>query len=239
MPRKHMSAVFALLLAISLSFSALAQTSTPSTDELEATIAALETQVAANDPSPTATPKPTSTPASRYASPIQEFVDEDSATQCDHIGWNLDAKNIENLSEAQYKHYASCTDDGMLYAALCARNNDGTDNPFLGPAEGNEWLICYIIVGNLNAQFGLVSPFDFAIIDANNRRYETSFMAYAILEQSAALQVTTLSQGQNTQGAIVFEIPKTTTGTLRLEIGTTSFGLREPGVIILDPLLRG
>lgn len=229
---------FALVLTFAVPTLAQTSTSTPSNEDLQATISALETQVAKSTPSPTPKPKITPTATSKYSGSVQSFVDEDSALDCDRIGWNMGQNDFENLTESKLQHHASCTDDGMFYAAVCARTTDISDNPFLGPADGNEWLICIMAVANMNAQFGLVSPFDFAIIDSSNRRYETSFMAYGVLDQSAALQVTTLSKDQNTQGAIVFEVPKYTNGTLRLEIGTTTFGLSEPGVIILDPLPR-
>lgn len=82
-----------------------------------------------------------------------------------------------------------------------------------------------------------MSPFDFALIDGSNRKYELDFTAMALFDTPDLLDTTTLRNGQSTNGWIGFAVPTSFSGPLRLEIDPLLNLTGDVGTIILEPLL--
>jgi hypothetical protein len=221
----------------------LPPTATPSRDE--ATIAALQTEIASLEsgtpaatepvtPEPTATrtaPKATSTP--NYPSAVASLVRSDSASRCDRIGWNIwdEVGGYVDDANSNGEHYAACGGD-LGYSVGCIISTVG--DYYAAPAEGNVWVFCEVFAYNGGYDSAVVSPADFTLIDANNRRAFIDFTALTMVRADEVFPSMSLFPEQSVSGYVAFEVRSSAEGPLRIEIDS-SFGSK-PLVVILDPL---
>lgn len=216
--------------------------------DLEATIAALEKQLEeqesdseAETQTPESTETPTATQAAsksvvgkstqHYPDVVLEFVEEDSSTGCDRIGWN----GMTNTNTDQNRFYAACTDDGIVYYMGCGYMTAARANAILGPAPANMWVLCIVQVANASDSSVNINVLDFALVEADNRRHDVSFTPLAMSPESM-LSIGALPAGQMIEGTVAFETPRNMREPARVEISPQLFSKAEPGIIILDPL---
>lgn len=188
-------------------------------------------------PQPTATPRPTSTPrptpttnpTAGWPSSVAALVEQDSKTDCDEIAWTLlsatgsdpDIKFLSCVGPAAYAGYCSTTSGSGYFTA----------------PSGYIFVVCAVGASNFGSSEVIVSPFDFALIDGSNRKYELDFTAMALFDTPDLLDTTTLRNGQSTNGWIGFAVPTSFSGPLRLEIDPLLNLTGDVGTIILEPLL--
>jgi hypothetical protein len=227
-------------------------TATPSRDE--ATIAALQTEIAALEsgtppatetpiaqltasPKPANTPKPKATSTPAYPSAVAALVSEDSATTCDRIGWNVWNRSgkVASDAESKFQHYLACG-ESLGYSVGCVIST-GSD-AYFGPSAGNVWVLCNVLAINAGSESAFVSPFDFTLVDANNRRHDIDYMALTMVSASEMFPSDSVPPDQSVSGYVAFEIPSSAAKPIRIEINALlDYSLSsESLVIILDPL---
>lgn len=228
------------------------------TPNYEATIAALQTEVASaagakaespaipttapsiaptNTPTSTPTKTPTRIPtatSTRLPDAIDSYVRADSATTCDEIGWSMPIKT-DDLTESQIQHHAACAGQKVT-VAHCEYLTASMVSSFWAPSPSEKWIVCYVAVFNVGSSTTSVNALDFALVSSSNTRYSSSFEPL-INAMSNALSFEMLPAGQNVSGLIAFVVPSSFSAPARLEMADSfSFSSTSTAVIILDSI---
>jgi len=164
------------------------RTSTSTTVPEEATIAALETAIAAIksgtlpptdtpalSPTPSRTTAPSSTPtATVTAAPVPTelaaFAADDALYRCDEIGWNTWTEAGESAPDyyARYDHYYACAANVKLVVA-CGYYGAGAYGATQYSDNGD--VYCGATVLNVGLSAFHVSPRMFTLVDASGQRH--------------------------------------------------------------------
>lgn len=235
--------VFALLLGATMG-EALAQ------DDAEATIEALQTQVAElTTPSPTPrqrTPTPsTSRPTlagageSRLPPAVAKIAEQDSETACDEIGWGLSADDINtDRSIDRPEHHLACL-GGAGYFVICMDVTESARGGLISPDAGSLWLACAVRVTNLGSEDVQVNPLDFDLVTAGGQRISTSFEPMVAFPDQEMLPPGAVPSDQYVEGWIYFVVDASDEQPFRIEIDPLTFSLggQEQGVVIIEELV--
>ena len=211
------------------------------------TISALETQVAtleANESEsrnaairPTPTVATRSTNSNRYPEAVQEVVNQDSATECDEVGWAPTDPDVEPEVPRNYVCLG-----GAVYLAACVDVTDVASNSFWEPSPGHVWVACFLQVGNLGSSEFYVTSFDFTLVTASNSRVSQSIEPAVAFPDAEIFYGGDVPPDQNISGTIWFDLTRSqgTSTPYRIEIDPPSFGLNgdDGGVIIIEELIE-
>ncbi len=154
-------------------------TPSPTLQPDEATIIALQTDIAAVKsgtpartktatprPTATSTPAPTATIAvANLPESLQVLAEEDSTTRCDHIGWNAVTPDFETPPDFidNYDHYGACSGD-LTYAVSCTIASSAWVEA--DPPLGEFWIACNLVVFNRGDTASNINPYQFVLFDA-------------------------------------------------------------------------
>ncbi len=221
-------------------------------DDAQATIEALQTQVAelttptAVPRQPTHTPpaiRPTPTPdaISQYPSAVAEVASQDSATGCDEIGWALSRDDLKSgdLDGEQILHHVACVGGGAYSIQGCVDVTDRANGALLSPPSGSLWLMCLVRVTNVGSDAIDVNPLYFSLVTATNERNSTSFEPMVAFPTIEMLQAGSLPPDQYVDGVVYFAVNRADELPFRIEIEPLTFGLseQERGIVIVEELL--
>ena len=85
--------------------------------------------------------------------------------------------------------------------------------------EGKTFLIIKVLLHQIGDDSQLVSPTDFWVIDNKNTKYDYDYRTYSLND---SLSTTTLYKNLNTEGRILYQVPKIATG-LKVQYNFATF----------------
>lgn len=216
-------------------------------DDPQATIEALQTQVAElTTPTPTPrqrTPLPstsrlTPTPEANSDLPpaVAEIARQDSSTGCDETGWGISSS--DDLTSEQSSHHAACV-GGAAYIVACIDVTQSADGGFFSPPSGSLWLGCLVRVINGGSDDVNVNPLYFSLVTADGRRETIDFEPMMALSDLDMLDAGSVPPDQYVEGFLFFTLDRDDEPPFRIEIEPLTFSLddQKPGIVIIDELL--
>jgi hypothetical protein len=169
---------------------------------------------------------------------VAEWESQDSATECDEIGWAVvtltDVQAFDSNTSGRC-HYISIYGEGG-YAAVCG--TDSGDSLF-NPSSGDTWIVCLVQAINVGTDSIDVSMFDFSLVTNAGRKFDAEITPLVNKDSDDMFSTQTLREGQSTQGLISFVVPTTAELPYTIEIDPLlNFSLSpvEPSVIVIGEL---
>lgn len=172
-----------------------------------------------------------------YETKVDELAAQDSSAGCDRIGWGpTPAQHDGGEFVEKVTHFGAC-DGAVMLTAFCMEDIP-VNSISLTKSSKRDWIWCYIgvIVG---ARSVVVSPSDFALIDADDFRYEADPEAALAVDNKSALTEDAVLARDVGQGVVLFDVRTDAARPLRLEYRRDTEPLRStPLTIILDPAVK-